>query len=162
MPLWYRRLRRQPIENIDLVAEFLETWLVTRMAETIDPGELAGVIDVLYEMAPSGTMWAIIEIRPHELARYITTYVRDGEEVGTMMSTEDNTLRDTYASWIRKGHETPPIIIAGVVDEDDGGKGIMLIDGRHRIHAAVAAGKETILAYIPVEHLPMMKEAIVP
>jgi hypothetical protein len=160
MPLWYRRVRRPEKENIDLVAEFLDVWLATRKLGSIDPGELAGVIDVLYDMAPPGTKWALLEVRPHELAAYINVYMRDDQSGGEMMKSADHSLKNTYVGWIRKGHQPPPIMISGVIDEEDGDKGILLIDGRHRIHAAVEAGLATIQAYLPVEHIPFMDEAV--
>ena len=160
MPLWYRRLIAPEKESIDLVAEFLDVWLATRKPGAIDPGELAGVVDVMYELVPSGTKWALLEVRPDELARYITVYMRDNEPGGAMMKKGDHSLKSTYVAWIKKGHEPPPIMIAGVEDEDDGTRGIMLIDGRHRIHAMLAAEMPTMKAYLPVEPLPFMDEAV--
>lgn len=160
MPLWYRRLRGPEKENIDLVAEFLDVWLATRKAGSIDPGELAGVIDVMYDMAPPGTKWALLEVRPHELARYINVYMRDDRSGGEMMKSADHTLKSTYVGWIKKGHAPPPIMISGVIDESDGESGVLLIDGRHRIYAAIDAGMTAIKAYLPVKHIPFMDKAV--
>ena len=55
------------------------------------------------------------------------------------------------------GKEAPPIILVGA--EKDGVKGIALLDGRRRIHAAAIAAKATVEAYLPVDHLGMMNEA---
>ena len=49
MALWYRLVTDETYKTIDIVTEFLDIWLQTRRAEDIDPGELAGVIDAIYE-----------------------------------------------------------------------------------------------------------------
>ena len=49
MALWYKLVTDKTYETADIVTEFLDIWLQTRKAEDIDPGELAGVIDTIYE-----------------------------------------------------------------------------------------------------------------
>jgi hypothetical protein len=160
MRLWYRLLSDPAgYENMDVVAEFLETWLTTRRTKAISSGELAGVIDVLYDCAPPGTEWSTVEMRPDQLASYITTYMKDEADGGAMMKGRDEKLSSKYREWIEHGHQPPPILIAGAEDPRDGSRGIMLIDGRHRIFASIEAGLKTIKAYIPTEHLPLLNDA---
>lgn len=160
MKLWYQLLQHPSgYENLDVVAEFLEVWLRTRRLQGIDPGELAGVIDVLYDCAPAGTEWVTILLRPQELARYITVYMKDEDDGGAMMKGRDTKLSTKYKEWLQRGHEPPPILVAGAENDDGTERGIMLIDGRHRIYASIAAGMTTIKAYIPKEHLPYLQDA---
>lgn len=157
--LWYQEIPDPSgYESLDVVAEFLAIWLNTRLQHAIDPGELAGVIDVLYDCAPPGTIWTTLEVRPDEMAKYITTYMKDDGEGGDMMKGRDEKLSAKYKEWIEKGHEPPPILLSGVTDED-GSRGIMLIDGRHRIFSAIDAGLKTIKAYLPIEQVECMKDA---
>jgi hypothetical protein len=160
MKLWYQILQQQEgYENLDVVAEFLEVWINTRRPQAIDPGELAGVIDVLYDCAPAGTEWVTILARPQELADYITVYMKDDNDGGAMMKGRDNKLSAKYKEWLQRGHQPPPILLAGAENDEGTERGIMLIDGRHRIHAAIAAGLQTIKAYIPKDHLSYMDAA---
>lgn len=160
MKLWYQLLQHPSgYENLDVVAEFLEVWINTRRPQAIHPGELAGVIDVLYDCAPPGTEWVTILLRPQELASYITIYMKDDDDGGAMMKGRDTKLSAKYKEWLQRGHEPPPILVAGAANDDGTERGIMLIDGRHRIHAAIAAGLTTIKAYIPKDHLPYLKDA---
>lgn len=161
MALWYRIIDNKSFESMDLVNEFLDIWLQTRKNEDIDPGELAGVIDTIYEFQPSPGDWILIEVRPSEISAYITIYVTaDGKEK-EMMARKDFKLRDQYVKLIQKGYDPTPIIIAGATDDDTGEQGIVLLDGRHRTHAAIAAGVQTIQAYIPRQDLPKMDAATI-
>jgi hypothetical protein len=159
MALWYRVIEDNNYGTMDLVAEFLDVWLQTRKAQDIDPGELAGVIDVVYDIEPTPGSWILIAVKPQELRRYISTYIRSDGTTGDMMQPKDVSLAKEYVKLLRRGHEPPPIIIAGAEDPDDGTEGVTLIDGRHRIHAAAMAKLKEIQAYIPKEDLPMMKKA---
>jgi hypothetical protein len=144
---------------MELVAEFLDVWLQTRKAEDIDPDELSGVIDFIYEVQPPPGRWALIEVRPRELKDYITVYVRSNGQEQSMMKQGDWKLSKRYVELLKKGYEPTPIILAGAEDPDSHERGITLIDGRHRIYAADEAGIDSIMAYLPAKHLPMMKEA---
>jgi hypothetical protein len=159
MGLWYRTIDDSDFATIDLVAEFLDIWLQTRKPEDIDPGELAGVIDVLYDIEGVPGHWVLIAVRPKELKRYISTYIRSDGTTGTMMQDSDVSLSKEYVRLLKKGHEPPPIMLAGAEDPDTGAQGVTLIDGRHRIYAAVMAKLKEIPAYIPKEDLPMMEKA---
>lgn len=161
MALWYKPIDMSGHESMDLVNEFLDIWLQTRKNEDIDPGELAGVIDTIYEFQPSPGDWVLIEVKPSEISAYITIYVTaDGKEK-EMMARKDFKLRDQYVKLLQKGYDPTPIIIAGATDEDTGEQGIVLLDGRHRTHAAIAAGVHTIQAYIPRTDLPKMDAATI-
>jgi hypothetical protein len=159
MGLWFRKLEDNDYATIDLVAEFIDIWLQTRRPEDIDPGELAGVIDVIYDIEPVPGQWTLIAVRPDELKRYIRTYIRSDGTTGDMMRPRDVSLAKEYVKLLRRGHEPPPIIIAGAEDPDTKTEGITLIDGRHRIHAAAMAGLKELPAYIPKDAIPMMEKA---
>jgi hypothetical protein len=160
MPLWFQRQNRKTFSNMELVSEFIDVWLQTRKSEDIDASELSGVIDFIYDVEPAPGKWALIEVKPSELKSYITVYVSpDGVERKTMMKQGDWRLSKRYVQLLNKGYEPTPIIIAGAEDPDTKERGITLIDGRHRIYAADEAGLDSIMAYIPRKHLPMMKEA---
>jgi len=165
MGLWYKRDKANEnttFETADLVSEFLDIWLQTRKNEDIDPKELAGVIDVLYDFQPVPGKWVLIEVRPKELARYISTYVNAEGKSKKMMSKRDKKLSTSYVRLLKKGFEPTPIMIAGIQDEVTKEDGIVLIDGRHRIFAAVAAGVDTLLAYINKDGLDKMDKAVLP
>jgi phosphoglycolate phosphatase-like HAD superfamily hydrolase len=162
MGLWYRiepENKGKTFETCDLIEEFLDIWLQTRKAEDIDASELAGVIDVLYDFQPVPGHWVLIEVRPKELARYISTYVNAKGQRKKMMEDKDVRLSKAYVKLLKKKYEPTPIMIAGISDEVTGEDGIVLIDGRHRIHAAVAAKIPTILAYINKSGLDKMDKA---
>lgn len=165
MGLWYRidpENKEKVFETIDLVGEFIDIWLQTRKAEDIDAGELAGVIDVLYDFQPVPGKWILIEVKPTELAQYISTYITAKGERKQMMQNKDHKLSDAYVKLLKKNYEPTPIMIAGITDGVTGEQGIILIDGRHRIHAAVKSGIPTIFAYINKEGLEMMNMAKMP
>jgi hypothetical protein len=159
MALWYKLIDTGHHESMDLVSEFLDIWLQTRKNEAIDPDELAGVIDVIYECQPSPGDWVLIEVRPSEIASYISSYVNSKGEEKAMMAMKDYKLRDKYVNLLNRGYKPTPIIITGAT-EDTGEQGIGLIDGRHRIHSYVAAGIESIEAYIPRLDLPKLQHAV--
>lgn len=162
MGLWHKHDEANKdtvFETADLVDEFLDIWLQTRKNEDIDPKELAGVIDVLYDFQPVPGKWVLIEVRPRELASYISTYVNAKGRTKQMMSKDDTTLSSAYVGLFKKGFEPTPIMIAGIDDEVTGEEGIVLIDGRHRIFAAIEAGVETLLAYINKDGLGKMDKA---
>lgn len=159
MPLWYGRKNHKTFNNMDLISEFLDIWLQTRKNPDIDPGELAGVIDTIYDYQPSPGKWILIDVKPAELKQYITTYVGPDGKERKMIRQKDVKLSSAYIDLIQKGHLPTPIFIAGVEDPDDGTEGIVLLDGRHRIHSAVEAGLQTIEAYLPHGHLPCMDAA---
>ena len=165
MGLWYRidpENEGATFETIDLVGEFLDIWLQTRKAEDIDPGELAGVIDVLYDFQPTPGKWILIEMRPTEMAEYISTYITAKGKYKEMMTKKDHKLSNAYAKLFKKKYEPTPIMLAGVVDAVTGEEGVVLIDGRHRIHAAVQAKIPTILAYINKNGLEHLEKASIP
>ena len=159
MALWYKLIDTKKHESIDLVSEFLDIWLQTRKNEAIDPGELAGVIDAIYEFQPSPGDWVLVEVKPREIAAYISIYVNSRGEEKEMMRQKDYKLRDKYVTLLQRGYTPTPIIITGATD-DSGEQGIALLDGRHRTHAAITAGVETIEAYIPRLDLPRLAAAI--
>jgi len=165
MGLWYRietENKDTVFETCDLVGEFLDIWLQTRKAEDIDASELAGVIDVLYDFQPVPGKWVLIEVRPKELARYISTYVNAKGQRKKMMKGKDVKLSKAYVKLLKKKYEPTPIMLAGIADEVTGEDGVVLIDGRHRIFAAVEAGIPTILAYINKDGLEKMDKAKLP
>jgi hypothetical protein len=162
MGLWYRRERANKdtvFETADLVMEFLDIWLQTRKNEDIDPQELAGVIDVLYDFQPVPGKWVLIEVKPKELAEYIATYINAEGERREMMQKKDVALSREYVKLLKKGFEPTPIMIAGIKDEVTGEDGIVLIDGRHRIFASIDADIDIIKAYINKDGLKMMDKA---
>lgn len=159
MALWYKLIDTTKHESMDLVSEFLDIWLQTRKNEGIDPDELAGVIDAIYEFQPSPGDWVLVEVRPQEIAAYISIYVNSKGEEKEMMRQKDFKLRDQYVKLLQKGYDPTPIIITGATD-DSGEQGIALLDGRHRTHAAIAAGLNTIEAYIPRLDLPKLEAAV--
>lgn len=161
MALWYKRVNNETYETMDLVAEFLDIWFQTRKSEDIDPGELAGVIDSLYECQPPPGEWILIEAKPTELRDYITVYVDPDGKEKKMMARKDTKLMKQYVKLLTKGYEPTPIMIAGAIDEETGEHGIVLIDGRHRIFAAIENSVETIQAYIPKEDLSKMDAAVI-
>ena len=164
MGLWYKRDKANEdttFETADLVSEFLDIWLQTRKNEDIDPKELAGVIDVLYDFQPVPGKWVLIEVRPKELARYISTYVDAQGRQKKMMSKKDKKLSKAYVRLLKKGFEPTPLMIAGIKDSVTNEEGIVLIDGRHRIFAAIEAGVDTLLAYINEEGLDKMDKATI-
>jgi hypothetical protein len=139
----------------------LDIWLQTRKAEDIDTDELAGVIDVMYDFQPVPGEWVTVEVKPKELQQYINVYIDADGKAKKMMAKKDTALMKKYVALLKKGFEPTPIIIAGATDQDDSGEeGIVLIDGRHRIHAFIDAGIEKCLAYIPLEDLPKMDKAV--
>ena len=160
MPLWYKRVSKETFESIDLVAEFLDIWLQTRKSESIDPGELAGVIDTIYEFQPTPGKWILIEVKPTEIGDYITTYVNARGKEKKMMAKKDTKLTKQYVKLLDQGFDPTPIMIAGASDEETGEQGIALIDGRHRTYAAIENKIATIQAYIPEVDLPKMDAAI--
>ncbi|HUV13232.1 MAG TPA: hypothetical protein VMY18_06290, partial [Acidobacteriota bacterium] len=162
MGLWYKieeDNEGQDFETADLVVEFLDIWLQTRKLEDIDPKELGGVIDVLYDFEPVPGKWILIEVRAAEMAKYISTYINARGESKVMMQEKDKKLSNAYVKLLKKGYEPTPIMIAGIVDEVSGEEGIVLIDGRHRIHAAIAAGVTILKAYINKSGLEKMDKA---
>ena len=162
MGLWYRQEAANKgtvFETAELVMEFLDIWLQTRKNEDIDPQELAGVIDVLYDFQPVPGKWILIETKPQELAKYIATYINAAGERREMMQQKDQALSREYVNLLKKGFEPTPIMIAGITDDVTGEDGIVLIDGRHRIFAAVDAGIDTIKAYINQDGVAMMDKA---
>jgi hypothetical protein len=161
MALWYKLVTKETFETMDIIAEFLDIWLQTRKSEDIDPGELAGVIDTVYEFAPSPGCWSLIEVRPTEIRDYITVYVDANGKQKKMMAKKDEKLTRQYVKLLTKGHEPTPIIISGATDDDTKEEGIVLLDGRHRTYAAIASGILTIQAYIPTEDLPKMAKATI-
>jgi len=161
MALWYKLVTKETFETMDIIAEFLDIWLQTRKSEDINPGELAGVIDTVYEFAPSPGCWSLIEVRPTEIRDYITVYVDANGKQKKMMAKKDEKLTQQYVKLYAKGHEPTPIIISGAVDDDTKEEGIVLLDGRHRTYAAIASGIGTIQAYIPTEDLPKMAKATI-
>jgi hypothetical protein len=165
MGLWYRidpENENTTFETIDLVCEFIDIWLQTRKAKDIDPRELSGVIDVLYDFQPVPGEWVLVEIRPAELAQYITTYINDKGTRQQMMQEKDHKLSNAYVKLFKKKYQPTPLIIAGVADEVTGEEGIVLIDGRHRTFAAIKAGVPTLLAYINKSGLEMLDKAKIP
>ena len=165
MGLWYKRdeeNKNTDFETADLVTEFIDIWLQTRKNQDIDPKELAGVIDVLYDFQPVPGKWVLIEVRPAELARYISTYINDKGDHKRMMAKKDKKLSSAYVKLLKKGFEPTPLMIAGIKDSVTGEDGVVLIDGRHRIYAAVAAGVEKLLAYINKDGLDKMDKASLP
>jgi len=159
MALWYKLINTKKHESMDLVSEFLDIWLQTRKIDDIDNDELAGVIDAIYEFQPSPGDWVLIEVRPQEIASYISVYVNSRGQEKEMMRQKDYRLRDQYVNLLKKGYNPTPIIITGATD-DSGEQGIALLDGRHRTHAAIAAGLTSIEAYIPRLDLPKLEAAI--
>lgn len=165
MGLWYRidpENKDTTFQTIDLVGEFIDIWLQTRKAEDIDSGELAGVIDVLYDFQPVPGQWILIEVKPEELVKYIATYVTAKGERKQMMQNKDHKLSNAYVKLLKKNYEATPIMIAGIADGVTGEEGVILIDGRHRIYAAVKAGLPTMFAYINRDGLEMMDKAKMP
>ncbi len=165
MGLWYKRDKANKaviFETADLVMEFVDIWLQTRKNEDIDPQELAGVIDVLYDFQPVPGKWVLIDVKPRELAAYISTYVNAKGEKRQMMQQKDKALSRQYVSLLKKGYEPTPLMIAGINDSVTGEPGIVLIDGRHRIYAAIAADVEKLKAYINLDGLEMMDKATLP
>lgn len=165
MGLWHHidpRGTNATFETIDLVGEFLDIWLQTRKSEDIDPGELAGVIDVLYDFQPSPGEWILIEVRPKELAEYISVYITAKGERKKMMSKKDKKLSASYVKLFKKGHEPTPIMLGGIADSVTGEEGVVLIDGRHRIFAAIDANVPTLPAYINKNGLKYLKAAKMP
>lgn len=165
MALWYRIDKQNKdtvFETSELVMEFLDIWFQTRKAEDIDASELAGVIDVLYDFQPVPGEWVLIEVRPEELARYISTYVNAKGQRKEMMKDKDVKLSKAYVKLLKKKYEPTPIMLAGISDEVTGEDGVVLIDGRHRIYAAVEAKIPKILAYINKDGLEKMDKAILP
>ena len=162
MGLWYKIVDEDDdeFETAELVVEFLDIWLQTRKLEDIDPQELAGVIDVLYDFEPVPGKWTLIEVKPKEIAKYISTYVNAKGEKKEMMQSKDKKLSQAYVRLLKKGYEPTPIMIAGIEDEVTGEEGIVLIDGRHRIHAAVEADIPIIKAYINNHGLEKMDKAV--
>jgi hypothetical protein len=161
MALWYKLLTDETYETMDIIAEFLDIWLQTRKSEDIDPGELAGVIDTVYEFESSSGLWSLIEVRPTEIRDYITVYVDANGKQKKMMAQKDERLMRQYVKLLTKGHEPTPIMIAGAVDDDTKEEGIVLLDGRHRTYAAIANNVAKIKAYIPKEDLPKMEKAVI-
>jgi hypothetical protein len=157
--LWYKLVTHETFETMDIIAEFLDIWLQTRKSEDINPGELAGVIDTVYEFAPSPGCWALIEVIPTEIRDYITLYVDAHGKQKKMMAKKDERLMKQYVKLLEKGYEPTPIIISGAVDDDTKEEGIVLLDGRHRTYAAIANNIGKILAYIPKADLPKMSKA---
>lgn len=165
MGLWYRlepTNKDTSFETIDLVGEFLDIWLQTRKSEDIDAGELAGVIDTLYDFQPTPGKWVLIEVKPTELAKYISVYVTAEGERKQMMSKKDHKLSESYVKLFKKKYEPTPIMLAGIVDEVTGEQGIVLLDGRHRIYAAIKAKIPTLLAYINADGIEHLEKAIMP
>lgn len=162
MGLWYRRIDDKAYQTMDLVTEFLDIWIQTRKPQDIDTDELAGVIDVMYDFAPVPGQWVTIEVRPKELQQYINVYINHEGKAKPMMSNKDKALTAKYVALLQRGFDPTPIIIAGATDQDEktGEQGIVLLDGRHRIHSFIAAGRQTCLAYIPLEDVPKMDAAI--
>lgn len=160
MPLWFRSINYNNYSTIDLVNEFLDIWLQTRRSQDIHPGELAGVIEVLYEIQPSPGSWRLVEVRPHELKRYIRVYIRSDGSRAPMMRQRDQKLSLEYQKLLKKGYKPTPIMLAGSQNEDGGEEGIMLIDGRHRIHSTADLEIPTIEAYIPTSDIQMFRKAI--
>jgi len=165
MGLWYRRTENTVYETVHLVDEFLHIWFSTRReTKFIRANELAGVIDMLYEVDPAPGQWVIVEVRPQELKKYISVYRKERPQGGkatetkNMMQDHDWTLTRRYKQLLDKGFEPTPIFLSGA-ESDDGEKGIMLVDGRHRIYSAAEQGHTMMLAYIPLRDLPMFKEA---
>jgi hypothetical protein len=76
------------------------------------------------------------------------------------MQGHDWSLTNRYKQLLQKGFEPTPIFISGAEDDQTGEKGIILIDGRHRIYAAAEEGRTEIQAYIPKRDLPMFGEAV--
>jgi len=161
MGLWYRRIDDRVFQTMDLVPEFLDIWLQTRRPQDIKTDNIAGVIDALYDFQPVPGQWIVIEARPKELGNYINVYINAEGKKRPMMRARDTALSQKYVQLLEKGYEPTPIMIAGAGDKQTGEEGIVLIDGRHRIFSAIAAGRETILAYIPLQDLPKMDKAII-
>jgi hypothetical protein len=159
MPLWYKPVNRNNYSTMDLVHEFLDIWLQTRRAADINSGELAGVIDVLYEVEPSPGKWRLVEVSPKQLKNYIRVYIRSDGSRAPMMRKRDIKLSSAYKNLLKKGHKPTPIMLAGTQNENGGEEGIILIDGRHRIHSAADLGIEKMEAYIPNSDIGMFRKA---
>jgi hypothetical protein len=158
MPLWYRKINSNNYSTIDLVAEFLDIWLQTRRSEDISPEELAGVIDVMYDVQTPPGNWSLIEVRPGELRNYIQVYIKPDGRHAPMMSKRDEKLSGEYKNLLQKGYKPTPIIIAGT-EGDNREEGIFLIDGRHRIHSAADLGIQKMEAYIPTKQINTLRKA---
>jgi hypothetical protein len=144
--------------TMQLVDEFIDIWLQTRKPEDIDCGELAGVIDVLYETQPSPGGWVLVRMDPQQLKDHIREYIRDDGTRAPMMRKRDVAFAKAYVGLMTKGHESTPIMVMGAENPKTGEKGLALIDGRHRIHAHVMAKRPEILVYIPADDVRFLEE----
>ena len=161
MAFWYERIDDSVLTTMELVHEFIDIWLQTRKTEDLDAGEMAGVIDVLYEFQPSPGGWICVRMNPQELKDHIREYIRADGTRAKMMSKRDLAFAKAYVGLMNKGHEPTPIMIAGAENPTTKEKGITLIDGRHRIHASVIGKRPEILVYIPEDDLRFLDKGIV-
>ena len=149
------------IPTIDLVAQLWEMWAHPPSGGKIDPDELAGVVDLLYDNIPSSECqysdkkdtWTLVELYVEPLKKYLVR--------GMGMETEDWKRSNEYSKKNLRGFEIPPIFLSGGVGNYKGKTigGIALLDGRHRIFGAIRSKTETIPAFIPASQLPFLKAA---
>lgn len=149
MPIWHERADDKTQMTGEVVGDLLEAW-----AGSFDTKEaahkaedVAGIIDLMYEVQPVPGAWARVKVSTSQLL----------EHLQLPMESSDWGKAAMYGARLQaESEKPPPIILVGA--EEDGRRGLALLDGRRRIHAASIAGKDRIEAWVPEEHLGVMGE----
>lgn len=150
MPIWYERKAGEPRMTGEVVGDLLELWVlaVSRQEPTHKPEDIAGIIDLMYEVEPVPGKWVLVAASTSQLLRHIDLPMQEDDWRRAAM----------YGARLQaEGGTSPPIILVGA--EDGEARGIALLDGRRRIHAAAIAAAETVEAWVPEQHLGMLSES---
>ena len=106
--------------------------------KALDPVDAAEFVDCVYRTADADAWWIDADVKPNALSRLL----EDDRGSPAEFSTQDVTVVNAYAQLTTP---FPP----GVIGHDE--KGFFIVDGRHRLAAAIKKSDARITISVPMK-----------